>query len=226
MKRLRLILGFIIGVVLIAQSSWGTMAYVTDSFEITLRTGPSLERRIIAMPASGQPLEVLRAEGDWSYVRMVKPQGDSLEGWVLTRYLKDNLPWKVQAENLGAELASVKERMVHIEKELNEVKSREKGLVQELKERREALQKIKADYDSLKHRAADYLKVEAAYQENRSTLETAQADVQKLTEEVGKLRSSERTRWLLTGALVLLIGLIIGLVIGRQQKRHRSSLYS
>jgi SH3 domain protein len=39
-----------------------------------------------------------------------------------------------------------------------------------------------------------------------------------------KFRSSQRTKWFATGALVLLCGLMIGLVIGRQQKR-RSSLY-
>ena len=49
------------------------------------------------------------------------------------------------------------------------------------------------------------------------------------TEALGKLkdekfRSSYRTKWFATGALVLLCGLMIGLVIGRQQKR-RSSLY-
>jgi SH3 domain protein len=226
MNRLRFILGLATGLILITQSSWATRAYVTDSFEITLRTGPSMENKIIAMPASGHPLEVLGSEGDWSHVRMVKADGDSVEGWVLTRYMSTRLPWKVQAETLSTENASVKEKLVRIEKELNEVTGREQDLVRELKERSEALQRARVDYDSLKRRAANYLKVEAAYQENQATLETAQADVQRLTEELGKLRYSQRNRWFLTGALVLLVGLMIGLVIGRQQKRRRSSLYS
>lgn len=226
MNRLRFILGLVTGLILIAQPSWATRAYVTDSLEITLRTGPGLERKILAMPASGQPLEVLGTEGDWSHVRMVKAQGDSIEGWVLTRYVSTRLPWKVRAETLGAENASVKERLVHVEKELNELTAREQNLIRQLKEQSEALQTVQADYDSLKHRAANYLKVEAAYQENRSALESAQADVQRLTEELGELRSSKSTRWFLTGALVLLAGLIIGLMLGRQQKRRRSSLYS
>lgn len=226
MKRRQFILGLTVGLCLMTQFSWATKAYVSDSFEITLRTGPSIENKIIAMPSSGQPFEVLGSEGDWSHVRMVKADGDSVEGWVLTRYVSTRLPWEVQAKTLSAENASLKEKLAHVEKELNEATNRERDLTRQLKERSEALQRARADYDSLKSRAADYLKLEAAYTENRSTLQTAQADVQRLTEEIRKSRYSQRNRWFLTGALVLLVGLMIGLVIGRQQKRRRTSLYS
>ena len=40
----------------ITQQGWATKAYVIDSFEITLRTGPSNENKIIAMLFSGRPL--------------------------------------------------------------------------------------------------------------------------------------------------------------------------
>ncbi|MCK4785449.1 MAG: TIGR04211 family SH3 domain-containing protein [Desulfobacteraceae bacterium] len=225
MNGLQFILGLTLGLCLMVQSSWATRAYVSDSFEITLRTGPSIENKIIAMPSSGQSLEVLDAQGDWSHVRMLKADGDSVEGWVLTRYVSTRSPWEVQAKSSKAENASLREKLAHIEKALKEATGREEVLSRELKENTEALQRARADYDSLKHRAADYLKLEAAYKENRSTLETTQADVQRLTEELRKLRYSQRNRWFLTGALVLLVGLMIGLVIGRQQKRRGSSLY-
>jgi len=225
MNRLRFILGLVFVLFMVTHSSWATTAYVSDSFEITLRTGPSIENKVIAMPSSGQPLEVLDAHGDWTHVRMHKADGDTVEGWVLTRYLSARLPWEVQAEALSAENASLREKLAYAEKGLKEATAGEQDFAAKLKESTEALEDVRAEYDSLRRRAADYLKLEAEYEANRSKLETAEADVQRLTEEIKQLRSSKRNRWFLTGALVLLFGLIIGLVIGRQQRRRRSSYY-
>jgi SH3 domain protein len=225
MNRLQLILAFTLGFCWVAQPGWAAKAYVSDSFQITLRTGPGIDHKIIAMPLSGQPLEVLGSEGDWSLVRLPKPGGDSVEGWVLSRYLSTRLPWKAQATSLEAENASLKERLDRTEKELSEATGRERSLARELKEHTGALQKVQAEYNSLERRSADYLKLESEYKQNRSTLETTQAEVERLTEEVNRLRSSQRNRWFLSGALVLLFGLIIGLLIGRQQRKRRSSYY-
>jgi hypothetical protein len=46
MKTLSIMLLVISGVFGIAQQGWATRAYVKDSFEITLRTGPSNENKI------------------------------------------------------------------------------------------------------------------------------------------------------------------------------------
>ena len=224
MNKMRFILGLISVLFMVAQSSWAATVYVSDSFEITLRTGPSTENKIIAMPSSGQPLEVLDAQGDWTQVRMHKPDGDTVEGWVLTRYLSARIPWEAQAETLNAENASLKEKLAYAEMQLKEATVREQDLARKLKENTEALEGVRAEYDSLRNRAADYLKLEAAYEANLSKLETAESDVHRLGEEVKQLRTSKRNRWFLTGALVLFSGLIIGLVLGRQRRR-RSSYY-
>jgi len=156
---------------------------------------------------------------------MHKPDDEILEGWVLTRYLSTRIPWEVQAENLNAENASLKEKLAYAENGLEQARAREQDLARKLKENTEALEDVRAEYDSLRDRAADYLKLETAYEANRSRLETAESDLKRLTEEVKQLRSSKRNRWFLTGALVLFIGLIVGLVLGRQSRRRRSSYY-
>jgi len=225
MNRHRFILGLICVLFMAAESSWAATVYVSDSFEITLRTGPSIENKIIAMPSSGQPLEVLDAQGDWTQVRMHKPDGDTVEGWVLTRYLSTRMPWEARAEALSTENASLRENLAYAEKRLKEATVREQDLADKLKENTEALEDVRAEYDSLRHRAADYIKLEAAYEANRSRLDAAEADVNRLTEEVKQLRASKRNRWFLTGALVLFAGLILGLVLGRQSRRRRSSYY-
>jgi len=188
MNRVQFISGIILGVCLMVQSSWATKVYVTDSFKVTLRTGPSTQNKIIAMPSSGQPVEILDSSEDWSYVRLLGHGEGNKEGWMLSRYLVSRLPWEMQARSLREENVRLKEKLTPIEKKLSEAVHREGT--------------------------------------TRSTLETTQKEVQKLTRENEQLSSSQRTKWFALGALVLLCGLIIGLVVGRQQKKRRSSSYS
>jgi SH3 domain protein len=44
-----------------------------------------------------------------------------------------------------------------------------------------------------------------------------------VAQENEKIRSSQVTWWFVSGALVLLCGLLVGVLIGRQQKRRKSS---
>jgi SH3 domain protein len=187
MSRLQFLVGIILGVWLTVQPSWAAKAYVTDSFKVTLRTGPSNENKIIAMPSSGEPVKVLDSRGDWSRVRLLGRGVDYKEGWMLSQFLVDRLPWEVQAKSLKDENTRLKEQLALNGKKLSEAVHREGAA--------------------------------------RSTLETAQKEVQRLAKENEVLQSSERSKWFAIGALVLLFGLMIGFVMGRQQKKHRLFMY-
>jgi SH3 domain protein len=180
----RFFLFVLLGLSLMVQPSWAERAYVTDTLRVTFRTGPSTENKIISTLNSGEPLEVLETQGDWTRVRLLGPDRGQKTGWIKAQYLVTRLPWEVQATTLGEENARLKEEIGKIRKQLSEAVLREQGLTKELRENTEALGKLRGE----------------------------------------KFRSSYRTKWFATGALVLLCGLMIGLVIGRQQKR-RSSLY-
>jgi len=204
------------------QTSWAAKAYVTDSFEVTLRTGPSNENKIIDMPRSGQPVEVIESEGDWSHVRLLEPGENIVEGWLLSRYLVTRLPWKTQATTLKRENAWLKEELARVENKLNEAASSKKGLKQELRSNVWALRKLKKEHEELEQGSSEYLKLKAEYEETRSLLEASQKSVQALSKENERLSSSKRNIWFATGALVLLLGLLIGTLVGRQQKKRRS----
>jgi SH3 domain protein len=225
MTRFHLVSALTLGLCLIVQTGLAMEAYVTDSFEVTLRTGPSIENRIIGMPASGQPLEVLDTQGDWTLVRFQTPGRGSVEGWLLSRYVITRVPWELQSRTLKEENGSLKGKLARVEKERGEATRDQQMLGEKLKETAEALHKAESAYESLKHEAADYLKLKEAYTANQSTLKSTQKELQGLIEEHRRLSSLQRNRWFLAGALVLLCGLIIGLVIGRRERKRRQSLY-
>lgn len=190
MKRLRLIIFITIGLCLMSQTGWATKTYVTDSFRISLRRGPSIENKILEFLPSGMPVEILESKEGWDLVQPLESEQSKTKGWVLSRYLITRLPWENQVKSLIEETDMLKEKLSHIEKEWEE---------------------------TLKRKVGDYSKMKESYETNQETIQT-------LTKENESLRSSQRN--FTQGALVLLCGLIIGLIFGRQQKRRRSSFYS
>ena len=76
---IRKIIGFGLAIILIFfvanESKASQLAYVTDFQKITLRTGPSLENKIIAFLVSGQSLEVIETQDKWSLVKIVEESG-------------------------------------------------------------------------------------------------------------------------------------------------------
>jgi SH3 domain protein len=222
MKRLQIIVLIVLVLCVIGQSSWAAKAYVTDSFEITLRTGPSVQNKILTLIGSGEAVEVLESQEEWTHVRVLGGREDAIEGWVLSRYLETRLPWKTQAESLKKENARLKEKLAQGENKWSKSMDVEQKLSKELGDKINALNRLKEKYESLKRGSAEYIKVKAAYDVTLSSLETAQGDVQGLTKENESLKSSQRNRWFAMGALVLLCGLMIGVVVGRQQRKRKS----
>jgi SH3 domain protein len=104
MKRLVL---FGICLLLFAVPVHATTMYVNDIVEITLRTGQSLNHKILGFLQSGQRLEVIEMNDQWAHVRT----SDGKVGWVLTRYLTPEPTSKIKLERLEEKQKSVVEQI-------------------------------------------------------------------------------------------------------------------
>lgn len=129
-----LVIAVPLGLFLTGQTGWGAKTYVTDSFRISLRRGPSIENKILRFIPSGQPLEVLESQDGWSRVHLLEEEKGVMEGWVLSRYLVTRLPWEDQAESLSQENARLKEEIAHIDEKWEKKVGRENGLAKKLKQ--------------------------------------------------------------------------------------------
>lgn len=220
MKKPILILMLLSCVILLSnRASWAARAYVTDTFEITLRTGPSTDNKIISMLSSGQAVEVLESQGDWSLVRL--PDG-SKEGWVVTRYLINRLPWSLQATSVRENNAALRTKLAELETAFTEVRHQRGELVAALEKTSKLLEETRGDYEDLKREAEGFLRLKKVHELNEAALKAARADLETLRKEHAQLQSSQMNRWFATGALVLLCGLLLGVMVGRQQKTRKA----
>ena len=225
MKRLFLVAGVLVCLLGFSRACLAATAYVTDSFKITLRSGPSTENRIVSLLPSGQPLEVIETQGDWTHVRVLGKGDPAPEGWVLSRYLIERLPWKRQAEDLRGENVTLKEKLNEAQKNISAIKQDNAELARELRDTQKALKDVAARYNSLKQGASEYLQLKKKYAKVMTELKKNQTVIERLTKENNQYRYSEKKKWFALGALVLLCGLLIGIIIGRQQRKRRSYLY-
>jgi SH3 domain protein len=224
MKQYKIIFGFIMGFILIHGVSLASKAYVTDSFEVTLRTGPNISNKIILLPKSGQALEVIGEEDEWSHVRFLGKDGSEKEGWIQTRYLIKRPPWQLQAETLSKQNASLKVKMMDTEKQRNNILRQKEEITQQLTEITRAQNKLQNQYNSLKQGAANYLKTKEALEKTQSELKKSQSIIRELTKKNQSLKLYKSIKWFATGAIVILCGWVIGLFMGRQQKKRKPSL--
>ena len=195
--------------------------YVDDIVKITVRTGPGIAHKILAMIKSGESVEVLKPEEpekDWSLVRITNGK----EGWVLSRFLKSKEPDGLVLDRLKKKHDALKNQAVSTIEENKVYKKENKRLNSELKTNKEISKKIKSSYETLKKESAEFLELKSNYEKTSSNLIEQTKKATKLEEELTSLLLHQNIKWFLSGAGVLLLGFVIGFSTKRQ--RRRSSL--
>jgi SH3 domain protein len=198
-----------------AQTVW-----VSDEFEVLLRTGPTTDHAIRLTMRSGTQLEVLEQDEGSGYSR-VRTQGGT-EGWVLTRYLMSEAPARQQLERLTSQLTNATERGSTVSSQLGAVRTQYEtatARIAALESQNEALQ---TELDLLKTTSANAISIDRQNKDLRQQLTDAEIKVSILEQENDELAGQKTRNWFLAGALVLLVGVILGIWLPRIRWQKRS----
>ena len=192
----------------------GTKYYVNDTLTIPVRTGQALDRKIIALPAVGQEMEVLNTENDWSLVRL--PNGK--EGWVLSRFITDETPKGIQLEILKKKYDALKNKAAALTEENKILKAENSRLGADLNTSETKLKSTDSAYETLKKDSTQFLELQTKYKETTSKLAEQTQKAEKYEDELTKLLWNKNIKWFLSGAGVLILGFIIGFSTKRQRR--------
>ncbi len=198
------------------QVGWTETVYVNDAHEIAMRSGPSVQNRVVRMLPPASPVELLESKNDWSRIRLPEGSGKVREGYVLTRFLSTVSPETLQHKGLEQENSMLKEIVETLEREKAESTRTQKEL-------QEKISSLQSSYDNLKIASSNYLKFKEEFDATQSALAAAQTNYQNLLQENENLRLSQKIKWFAAGAVVLLAGWALGLVTGRLQRKRRST---
>ena len=205
---------------LAASTASAAPAWVSDQFEITLRSGPSTSNAIQLMIDSGLRLEVLERDADTGYSKVRTPGGT--EGWVLTRYLMNEPSAREQLENLTSQLTSANTRGSSLDNQMKAVKAEYETANKRIKtlEREKAV--VEKELADIRRTAANVLAIDKQNKTLMDQLAAAQIRGDTLEQENRRLTGQTTRYWFMAGALVLLIGIILGIWLPRVRWQRRS----
>lgn len=195
-------------------------AWVSDQFEIMLRTGPSTSNAIQLMVSSGTRLEVLE-DDDGSGYKKVRTAGGT-EGWVLSRYLMSEPPAREQLATLTGQLSSATTRGSSMATQLNAIKSEYDSATRQIRALQNEKDRLASELAGIKKTAANVLAIDSRNKELQEQLTDAEIKGNILEQENQELGSQNTRYWFMSGGLVLLVGFIMGLWLPRVRWQRRS----
>jgi SH3 domain protein len=204
----------------ISASAQAQSAWVSDQFEIMLRTGPSTSNAIERVLSSGTQLEVLENDAETGYSRVRTVAGT--EGWVLTRYLMGEPSAREQLASLTNRLTSATAEGSSLESQLAAVNSEYDAAGRRIAELERQKSALESELAEIKRTAANVLAINDQNKQLRDQLASAEIEADTLEQQNRELTSQTTRYWFMTGALVLLVGMILGIWLPRIRWQRRS----
>lgn len=220
MTKFKTLLTILIIPVLLPAAALAESIYVSDHLVITIRTGKGTQYQIIKTAPSGTKLELLEESDDgYSYVRTP----DGVEGWARTQYLSKEPIASVLLEKAQARLTRYKDQNNKLKAELKTLHQQTSTLTEENKSLSGSSKSLGTELARLKEVSARPIQLENENRKLQQANVTLEKEMQLLSQENQVLKDRSQREWFVAGALVLLGGLIIGLVIPKIRWKKKSS---
>lgn len=200
---------------LMAADSIAQSKFVVEEFEITMRTGPDQAHKIIALIPSGRQVEVLTPGEEWTEVQLANGK----QGWVLTRYLTDELPNELKFERLEKEYAQILSEKMRLDQSGAELSSAKKKLSADLSQAQTRLAELTKAHDTLKKGSADYINLKKQHDKTVTELSDLRSHAQKIETELNRLSNNQVYQGMLYGAGLLALGFIVGFIVKKPKRR-------
>ena len=207
-----------IGVLAAAQTASAESVYISDALTVPLRSGPSNAYRILhrGLP-SGTKMEVVGRDEESGFTQIRTDRGT--EGWIPTQYLVKQPIARDRLVTANREIKRLNDQLKKQETRLGSL-SREKGQAQQsstgLQRQVATLEKELAD---IKQISAGAIEEHATNERLTELNERLRTELTSLVLDRDALKDNVQQRWLLIGAGLVLLGLVLGLVIKARPRR-------
>lgn len=195
--------------------------YITDEFEITMRTGMSTDNNIVRMLSSGEAVQLIESNEETRYSLVETESGQ--QGYVLSRFLIENPSARERLATLETSFQSLQSQSEEQRRTIDELST---SLEQERVDAlalKEALTSSDNELESLKVTAASSIEIEQQNQQLLADVETLEKQVLQLSKENADLNDSTEIDWFVKGGGVSLVAFLIGILITRIRWRKSDS---
>jgi len=204
------------------SSAWAeNVRYVSDKLIITVRSGPSIQYKVVRKIESGARVEVLDISDDQEYSKIRTQNGT--EGWVLTQYLMENPIAEQQLAIAEEKKLKAEEKTEQLAQSVNQLKQK----IKELETANALLTKNNADMSveitAISKAAARPVELDRENRDLRESIGKISTDLQVVNSQYQKLKDAEQQEWFIIGAGVLLAGMLLGFIIPKVRFSRKDS---
>ncbi len=217
MKPIRLLLVLL----LMPPAALAETKYITDEFEVTMRSGTSTSNSIVKMLKSGAAVSVLDEDLASQY-SLVEAE-DGKQGYVLSRFLMER---PAAQQTLAILEQKYSEQQARLDSQGEQIRGLEAALEQAQSDNetlKNTLRASEQELSSVRAAAADTLEILDQNKQLQSVVGQLQQEQARLVEENRELRDTTRLDWFIRGGAVCLIAFAIGILVTRIRWRKQDS---
>lgn len=195
--------------------------YITDEFEVTMRSGTSTTNSIVRMLGSGEAVTVLEEDQVTQYTLVETSEGK--QGYVLSRFLMDSPAARQTLQELETSFAQQQQRLEAQGTEVAELKQmlgQEKADNDALKS---TLRSSEQELTQIRTAAEDTLNILEQNEQLQTVVEQLRQEKAQLSKTNAELSDSTGIDWFVRGGAVSLIAFVIGIVVTRIRWKKQDS---
>ena len=186
-----------------------------------MRNGKSNKQAIVRMLSSGTKLEVLQRDDEAGYAFVRSRSG--AEGWVLTRYLLRRPPARITLPTIEAQLAKGAEERKKLNRDLRGVREENAALKRQLNQTESSGDDLQRELARISSLSSNTVQIDAENRQFKEALAETQQALEDSRDESRRLASRSNREWFVIGALVVMFGILVGLIVPRIRWKKKSS---
>jgi SH3 domain protein len=195
--------------------------YVTDIFEVTMRSGTTTSNSIVRLLRSGESVTILE-EDTVSQYSMVETD-DGRQGYVLSRFLTDGPAAREVLQDLLGKYESQQLQVGEQQADIDQLKQsllQEQGDSEALKI---TLRASEQEFSEVRDAAQNTLNILEQNKRLQTVVDQLREEKTVLSETNAELSDSTQIDWFVRGAAVSLFAFIIGILVTRIRWRKKDS---
>lgn len=204
-------------VLLSSLAATAATRYVSDELSINMRRGPSTSYGITELLKAGTQVQTLKESNGWTQIRT--PGGET--GYVLTRFLAAEPAARDRIQEMESQFSTLKEENKDLHAELADVLNGSKELGKLKRELVAENTALKSQLEQIKRVSANAMEINKKNKKYRKELLVLQSQMEQLRSENKALQS--RREGMKIGALILIGGVILGLILPLFRRRRKNN---
>ncbi len=195
--------------------------YVTDEFEIMLRTGPSSKNKILKVLKSGERIQILEAETENGYSRVRTSRGD--EGFLISRYLIDTPSARNRVKTLEAQIQQLRAKPGELQSMLATAQEDNQALIEQNTKLTAKLTQTSKELTNIKRVSADAVNIANRNAKLEDEVQGLLLQMDDIRIQNQALKDQSAQRWFLLGGGAILLGLFLGWLLSISKGTRRQS---